>query len=396
MKLTFVLRLSLLLALLPVTQAQAAGRTAYEWGVSARLKEMQDDIDGAIADYDQALALDPKDAISYNARGSLKKQKNDFTGAIADYDKAIALKPEKDLALLYGNRGSAKQESGDLDGAMVDYDQVIALKPDYAIIYNNRGAIKGSKHDFDGAIADYSKAIALEPKEAQFHENRADTKLLKGDFEGAIADYDQAVSLEPDRVGHYYYRGNAKLRFGDLDGAIADFGKLCELKPGEMLGYYVRAIARQAKADFEGALLDYDKAIALDKEGAVDLRTYREITLRRLQRGTPFAELAKAVAQWKEGWPKNIGLYLVDALSEPSLLNRAGQGDAKAVPVQQCSANYFIGMTRLLAGDKSAAQKYFEQSLATKQTGADEFILARSELARLAGSPRPDSPLLNS
>lgn len=343
--------------------------------------------DEALSLFNQSLTLMP-DAIIYGERATLRAEHKDISGAIADYDKAIALKPDKeDLATLLGNRASLKQQTGDLDGALVDYNQVIALLPREAVIYNSRRSIKSGKGDFAGALADYSKAIELDPGVAQFLVNRAEVRLTKDDFMGALADYDQAVALEPKVAMHYYERGNARQRKGDLDGALVDFSKICELRPDADTGYYVRGIVKQAKADYTGALTDYDKAIALAKNDAAAVRVHREITLRQLHRGTPFAELAKSVAIWKDGWPKNIGLYLVDALSERSLEERAGKGKTAQVKFQQCSANYFIGMTRRLAGDMAAAQKYFEQCVATKLWESDELILARAELAQLTKKP---------
>jgi tetratricopeptide (TPR) repeat protein len=63
------------------------------------------DLDSAIADYDQAIALDPKDAIAYNGRGNVYYDRKDYDGAIADYVQAIMLDPK--LALAYNGRGNA-------------------------------------------------------------------------------------------------------------------------------------------------------------------------------------------------------------------------------------------------------------------------------------------------
>ena len=53
-----------------------------------------DDFDKGIADYDQAIKLDPNDAFSYNNRGIARVQKGDRGGAIADFRKALALSPQ--------------------------------------------------------------------------------------------------------------------------------------------------------------------------------------------------------------------------------------------------------------------------------------------------------------
>jgi tetratricopeptide (TPR) repeat protein len=51
------------------------------------------DDDRAIADYDQALKLDPNYALAYNNRGNAHFLKKNYDRAIADYDQAIRIDP---------------------------------------------------------------------------------------------------------------------------------------------------------------------------------------------------------------------------------------------------------------------------------------------------------------
>src|SRR5262249_16812831 len=62
-------------------------------------------LDRAIADYDQAIRLDPKNAASYSNRGSAWHKKNQLDRAIADYDQALRVDPAYTKA--YQNRGVA-------------------------------------------------------------------------------------------------------------------------------------------------------------------------------------------------------------------------------------------------------------------------------------------------
>jgi tetratricopeptide (TPR) repeat protein len=378
------IRVLLLFALPFASAARAADsdrETAYRYGVQARLAEMNGKYDDAIALYDKALALDPKDAISYNARGNLKKEyKEDFKGAIADYDKAIALKPANDIALIYANRGDAKQRSGDLDGAIADFDRVIAATPDDAVVYNNRAFAKYTKGDLEGAIKDYSKAITLDPKEVTFYKNRAGAKQAKGDDAGAVADFDSAVAVEPDNVRLLYDRGNAKRVMGNLDAAIADYDKAIALKPDVNGLHIARGNTLEAKGDFKGALTEYNRALGDDP---IYVLFYRELVLHRLQQPGTFAEMAKTVAKWKDGWPKTIGLYVVEAVPESAFLAKAEQGADDARLQQKCEAFYFAGVTHLLADDKEGARKLLEQCVATKQRDNGEWVMARAELSRL-------------
>jgi tetratricopeptide (TPR) repeat protein len=48
----------------------------------------------AIADYDEAIRLDPKSAIAYYARGFSRKASGDWEGAKADFAEAARLDPK--------------------------------------------------------------------------------------------------------------------------------------------------------------------------------------------------------------------------------------------------------------------------------------------------------------
>ena len=56
--------------------------------------------------------------------------------AIAEYDQAIRLNPL--LAPAYLNRGVAYRKSGELHRAIEDYDEAIRLDPQLALAYSNR------------------------------------------------------------------------------------------------------------------------------------------------------------------------------------------------------------------------------------------------------------------
>jgi tetratricopeptide (TPR) repeat protein len=75
---------------------------------------------GALIDYNKALDLSPALDI-YNNRGTVKKGLNDYYGAIADYDIAIRLSPKNPAA--YINRGLAKQKLGDKNGMCMDWSK---------------------------------------------------------------------------------------------------------------------------------------------------------------------------------------------------------------------------------------------------------------------------------
>ena len=120
--------------------------------------------DRAIADYDEAIKINPKFAMPYNNRGVVYGAKGEFDRAIQDYDTAIKLFPK--LANAYYNRGLAYAKKGEYDRAIQDHDQAIKLNPKDADAYYNRGnAYENYRNEIfiTQAIEDYRKALELNP-----------------------------------------------------------------------------------------------------------------------------------------------------------------------------------------------------------------------------------------
>ncbi|RXT41887.1 tetratricopeptide repeat protein [Bradyrhizobium betae] len=158
------------------------------------------DPDRAIADYSEAIRLDPQYAPAYNNRGITYRQKGDLDRDIADQNEAIRLNPK--FASAYTNRGAAYNAKGASDRAIEDYTEAIRLDPatiagGAALPYAHRGNAYFDQGDLDRALADYSEAIRLDPKSAPAHFNRAATWEAKHDLQKALVDYDTASKLDP-------------------------------------------------------------------------------------------------------------------------------------------------------------------------------------------------------
>ena len=94
----------------------------------------------AIAACDRAIASGQFTGIElaklHTSRGVERKQAGDLDGAIADYDAAIKLNPKDFFA--FNNRGNTWRDKGDLDRAIADFNAALQTPPQR---YNNsRGA----------------------------------------------------------------------------------------------------------------------------------------------------------------------------------------------------------------------------------------------------------------
>ena len=235
--------------------------------------------DSAIADFNQAIQLNPKDAIAFNNRGNAYGKKGQYDYAIDDFSEAIQLNPKYTEA--FNNRGVAYNKQGEYDYtrryahvmavsdlAIADFNQAIQLNPKYAIAFNNRGLAYKDQGEYDRAIADYDRAIQLNPKLALAFYNRGNAYDDKGEYDRAIADYNQAIQLNPQYANAFINRGVAYGKKGEYERAIADFNQAIQLDPKDALPFYNRGNAYSDKGEYDRAIADYNQAIQLNPKYA--------------------------------------------------------------------------------------------------------------------------------
>ncbi|HUA66786.1 MAG TPA: tetratricopeptide repeat protein [Alphaproteobacteria bacterium] len=266
------------------------------------------ELDEALIHFNKALEINPDNAAAYNNRGLTKKEKGNRDGALADLNKAIELEP--DLGSAYLNRAGVKRDHGNFDEALADYDRAIELEPKSAKAYSKRGEVKRKKGDTDGALADFNKAIELNPKLSTAYVNRARIKRENGNFDEALADCDKAIELKPGSPTIYNIRGELKRRKGDADGALADYSHAIELKSdSDSAVYYCnRSMAWRMKRDLDGAMADCDRAIELKPDLALAYNNRGMIKKDKGDLDGAISDVEKAIdlESKTEGFRKNL------------------------------------------------------------------------------------------
>jgi Flp pilus assembly protein TadD len=185
----------------------------------------------AIAQFEQALALEPDDAKVLFALGNTACQMgqaglaeqffrrvlaqdpcrteaivnlSNLLRANGQFDAAIALlipavarepkSPELQLTL-----GSAWRERGDLERAKLHYQAALVTRPDYALALSNLADLLCDEGQRDVAKNLYDKALKVEPGNAQARLNRAILHFLNGDLKEAWRDYSARTDV-PGKV----------------------------------------------------------------------------------------------------------------------------------------------------------------------------------------------------
>jgi len=102
-------------------------------------------------------------------RGSQHQIEGNPEQAIANYDEAIYLNPG--ISAYYTNRGVACVTLKRYDEAINNFTKAIKLNHKDSNAYNNRGLVNAKFGRYSQAIADYNKAIEIDPNYASPYQN---------------------------------------------------------------------------------------------------------------------------------------------------------------------------------------------------------------------------------
>ena len=322
-------------------------------------RDVQNNLDFALADYNEAIRIAPDRPLAINGRGIVWMMKQDYHKAITDFGDAIRIAPAD--AHFYSNRGLAYRDKGEIDNAIEDFNKAIHLDSKNVSIYLRRAFAKTSKHDYDGAIADYSEMIRLKPTNSAFS-CRGKLKMLKKEYVKAIADFDSAIRQTPSWSPLHLKRATLEMLLGGKQ-TMASAWKAFSLEGG------------QSPNCVEAALIGHFGARRLGKKDEA-------------QR---FLVAAKAKCD-KSRWPYPCVGYLLKEINEKELL-AAATDDIKMMKARCC-----LGLDLELKGRNADAIDHF---LWVKEHGMsshdqdyalmvpdDSYVIAIAELDRINGEKK--------
>ncbi len=339
-------------------------RSAEEYNSRALERQRQGDLDGALRDFDAAIAASPTKPGFYYNRALAWEAKRDFKAAIADYGKAIA--NDHGFAPAYNNRGKLQRQLGDVEAAIKDYTQAIEidanlLKPDpeneqllkdLAGAYLNRGIARHDKEDSDGSISDLNLALKFNPEYSDAYNQRGIAWHDKSDLEAAMIDYTRAIDLDAKNAKAYINRGNVWNDKKAYDNAIADFNRALVIDPQDAFAYANRCVSQTKKQVFNDAINDCNKALALDPR-------FAEAYVFRGDLRADMDDLDSAIDDYSKAIkisPQYARAYLARGLA------RVDKGD---------SADAFADFAKAIELKASYAEAYAARGLALLSGGRD-------------------------
>jgi tetratricopeptide (TPR) repeat protein len=128
-----------------------------------------------------------------------------YEEALAAYDQAIRLDPND--ALTYRRKGNALYGLKRYEEALAAYEQAIHLDPNLAATYYNKGIALRNLKRYEEALTALEQAIHLDPSDAHAYDNKGSALHHLKRYQEALFAYEQAIHLDPDNVDAYYGKG---------------------------------------------------------------------------------------------------------------------------------------------------------------------------------------------
>ncbi|KAJ9524536.1 hypothetical protein QJQ45_024116 [Haematococcus lacustris] len=335
-------------------------------------------------------------------RGLALRKAGKYDSAIAEYSQALSLDPTHFKSLF--NRGYSWDKVGCLDKALADYGEALQLEPRNSFAWYNSGIIRDRVEDFAGAIQDFSRAIELDGTSADFFHNRgfSHRKQASGDSSGVIAHALAAEMLycETSATGKKLCQASCSkqrvpcllllLLQGNLEAAIADYTSAIELAPRHCRAYFNRAFCHDKLNHVEAAVRDYSRALELEPNNAHNTQALqnRAALYERLgMRDEALSDLTAAVdagPQCAQSWHARALLYqgagrlqaaladldaAVDLEPECALFLRSRGGCRRMLDDLAGAAEDF---TRALALEPGNAQCHMQRGHTLRRLGAHE------------------------
>ena len=276
------------------TTLERTSNRAFAW-------QSKENLDKAIADYTEAIRLDPKYVRAYLNRAcgmgieaGLRQGHRRLRRGDPARPRACpgVLQPGRCLVrkgrfrqghrrlrrgrsgsipttpAAYKVRGTAWERKREYDKAIADCNEVIRLDPGSAVAYQNRGLVLDDRRAIStGPSPTSTEAIRLDPRDAEAYLARGCSWNLKGELDQAIADLDRAIRLDPTNAEALLLPGQCRAREGRFRPGHRRFHRGDPTRSqGRPACTRAGAEPGKRKGDYDKALADFNEAIRLDPD----------------------------------------------------------------------------------------------------------------------------------
>ncbi len=210
----------------------------------------------AIAEFDQAIQLNDAYVDAYFARGEAYEKLDKNEEAAKDYEKAAELEPSV-VDYLY-HSGKINYKLQNYDKALKYLTEAVTLDKSNFQAFQYKSFAHIKTNDFKNAIVAIDNALAIQ-NTFLCHYTRGVANDSLRNYSEAISDYNKALGLSPEFEKAYYALTKVYIENKELDKAMENANKSVLKFPNSPEAYEVRSLVYHAKNDLPAAINDLSK-----------------------------------------------------------------------------------------------------------------------------------------
>ena len=230
----------------------------------AQAAHQKGELDGALAQYQALLSLDPHHPKLLNNLGILWSQKDEHERAKTCLLTAIEHHPRDLDAHL--NLGVIQERFNELDAALASYAQAVALSPEHALAQFNLGNLLMKMSRFSEALTCLDQALQIKPGRAAFLLKRGLILLEMKRSRQALKDLAQTIKKEPSWFQVNFYLGQAHSDLNEHDLALKHYDAFLDKNPQSFEAYTNRGHVLQQLGRPDLAQTSYQQALEINPD----------------------------------------------------------------------------------------------------------------------------------
>jgi tetratricopeptide (TPR) repeat protein len=238
----------------PAQEAEAAARSLKELSKIRVFIDMPPQYIPTDKELTAGLGRTPATVNAYIGRGNALMGKASYDLAIAEFDRALAIDPKSAWAL--ADRGLARALKRDYGQAKQDLDAALNIDPKNPVVFRGRGYMEVVNGKPAEAIQQFTKSLDYDPTNSWALEFRGRTYSQIGDNRNALADIDAVLSQSPQRIDLRELRASILRKEGLTDQVIAEVRQMTSTSPPDPNAYFAAVRILRVLGKREEAILE--------------------------------------------------------------------------------------------------------------------------------------------
>lgn len=328
------------------------------------------DVQGARAQAERLVALDPARAASWVLLGYARSRAGESAAAIEAYRAAVRLDPRD--ARARNNLGALLIARGELAEGQREVEAALALEPAYRDALNNQGAALERQGRTREAQQAYERAAGRGRGHATALSNLGTLRWRAGDRDGAVRDWQRARQLDPALA-----EAGVNLLVAAGLGPDEALARLEAEAAREGAPASVRVLALRARAARSAAAQDWEGALALLQQAQRltpwDARVLNDLAVAADQLGRDREALAtlRQALELEPGLTvarNNLGIVQVHAGAPEAAAETFAEVLARDPRFHR--AHYNLGVLQAAGGQLEGAERSFAEAARLAPTDA--------------------------